>query len=221
MEETIRQQLDQTGLFRDFDDAAKQQLVKMSRTKTFASGEVIYRIGDEATALYGVLEGAVKLLGEDREGHFFLFGVTAAGRWFGDSSALDGEPRGQTVIAAGETRVMKLLRSDLLALLTQRPELYQHFVAVFCMRLRLAGRVLEEAAFLPVSVRLGKQLLRLHKVREEHGIKLTQEELAATVGVSRQSIYRVLKNWEKEQWITMSYGDVRVAQPESIKALLE
>jgi len=218
--DSIQQQLDKTGLFRDFDDVAKQQLAKVSRTQTFASGEVIYRIGDEATALYGVLDGAVKLLGEDRNGQYVLFGLTTPGRWFGDSSALDGEPRGQTVVAAGETRVMKLLRSDLLALLDHQPELYRHFVAVFCLRLRQAGKVLEDSAFLPVAVRLGKQLLRLHKVREQYGIKLTREELAASLGVSRQSIYRVLKNWEKEQWITVSYGDVRVTNPKAIEALL-
>jgi len=220
MSDTILQQLDQTGLFRDFDDEAKQQLVGMSRTQTFSSGEVIYRIGDEANALYGVLDGAVKLLGENRSGQFFLFGLTTPGRWFGDSSALDGEPRAQTVVAAGETQVMKLLRTDLLSLLRRRPELYQHFVTVFCLRLRQAGKVLEDAAFLPVAVRLGKQLLRFHKVREQYGIKLTREELAASLGVSRQSIYRVLKTWEAERWVTVSYGDVRVIEPEAIEALL-
>lgn len=220
MSDTIQQLLDQTGLFRDFDEEAKQQLVDMSRTQTFSSGEVIYRIGDEATALFGVLDGAVKLLGEDSNGQYVLFGLTTPGRWFGDSSALDGQPRAQTVVAAGETKVMRLLRRDLLVLLEARPELYRHFVTVFCLRLRQAGKVLEDAAFLTVAVRLGKQLLRLHKVREQYGIKLTREELAASLGVSRQSIYRVLKSWEKEQWITMSYGDVRVTKPESIKALL-
>lgn len=220
MPDTILQQLDKTGLFRDFDTAAKQHLANCSHRQSFQDGEVIYRIGDRATALYGVLEGAVKMLGEDSNGKFCLFGVTPPGRWFGDSSALDGEPRGQTVVAAGDTKVVKLLRSDLLALLDQQPELYRHFVSVFCLRLRQAGKVIEEAAFLPVSVRLAKQLLRLHTVRSQHNIKLTQEELAAALGVSRQSISRVLKGWERDQWITISYGNVQIEQTNKFKTLI-
>ena len=220
MSEAILKQLEESGLFRDFDASAKQVLASKSRTQCYANGEVIYRIGEPSTALYGVLDGAVKLFGEDANGKFYLFGLTAPGRWFGDSSALDGEPRGQTIIAAGKTQVVKYLRSDLLALLDSRPELYKHFVSVFCRRLREAGRTLEDNAFLPVSVRLAKQLLRLEKVRSRFNITLTQEELAASLGVSRQSIYRVLKKWEAEGLVSMTYGNVTLKNFEAMSALM-
>ena len=220
MPQTTTQQLKETALFRDFDSTAKQHLANCSHSQTFSDGEIIYQIGDDATALYGVLAGAVKLLGEDSNGKFCLFGLTTPGRWFGDSSALDGHPRGQTAIAAGDTKVVKLLRSDLLQLLDRQPELYRHFISVFCLRLRQAGKIFEEQAFLPVSVRLAKLLLRLHKVRNEYGIKLSQEELAASLGVTRQSISRVLKNWQKDAWITISYGNVEIQNKSSLQALL-
>jgi CRP/FNR family cyclic AMP-dependent transcriptional regulator len=220
MPQTTTQQLEQTGLFRDFDSMAKQHLVNCSHSQAFSDGEIIYQIGDEATALYGVLAGAVKLLGEDSSGKFCLFGLTTPGRWFGDSSALDGHPRGQTAIAAGNTKVIKLLRSDLLQLLDRQPELYRHFISVFCLRLRQAGKIFEDQAFLPVSVRLAKLLLRLHKVRNKYGIKLSQEELAASLGVTRQSISRVLKIWQKDAWINISYGNVEIHNEAAMQALL-
>ena len=92
MSQRILQQLDHSGLFRDFDPSAKQYLADCSHAQSYNNGELIYRIGDEATALYGVLEGAVKLLGEDRSGKYCLFDIATPGRWFGDSSALDGSP---------------------------------------------------------------------------------------------------------------------------------
>jgi CRP/FNR family cyclic AMP-dependent transcriptional regulator len=220
MPSTTTQQLEETGLFREFDNNAKQHLADCSHSQTFNDGEVIYQIGDEATALYGVLAGAVKLLGEDASGKFCLFGLTTPGRWFGDSSALDGHPRAQTAIAAGDTTVVKLLRSDLLQLLDHQPELYRHFISVFCLRLRQAGKIFEEQAFLPVSVRLAKLLLRLHKVRSEYAIKLSQEDLAASLGVTRQSISRVLKSWEKEALISISYGNVEIENKTALQALL-
>lgn len=221
MSTPILQQLDRTGLFRDFDPSAKQHLADCSHAQSFKNGELIYRIGDEATALYGVLEGAVKLLGEDRSGKYCLFGIATPGRWFGDSSALDGQPRAQTAVAAGDIQVARLLRRDLLALLERQPELYRHFVSVFCLRLRQAGKVVEEAAFLPVAVRLAKQLLRLHKVRSQYGIKLSQEEIAASLGVTRQSISRVLKSWQAHQWVRISYGNVQVEQANQLRELVK
>jgi CRP-like cAMP-binding protein len=80
MPSTTTQQLKETGLFREFDNNAKQHLADCSYSQTFNDGEIIYQIGDEATALYGVLAGAVKLLGEDASGKFCLFGLTTPGR---------------------------------------------------------------------------------------------------------------------------------------------
>jgi CRP-like cAMP-binding protein len=92
---------------------------------------------------------------------------------------------------------------------------------VFCWRLRLAGQVIEESAFLPVSVRLARNMLRMHKARQQYGIKLSQEDLAACLGVTRQSIFRVLKEWEKNSWVTIEYGDVQIAQVEKLQELIE
>jgi CRP-like cAMP-binding protein len=220
MQPNITHQLEESGLFRDFDSNAKQHLANCSHSQTFSSGEIIYSIGDDAVALYGVLTGAIKLQGEDSHGKFCLFGLTPPGRWFGDISALDGHPRGQTAIAVGDTKVVKLLRRDLLALLNSQPELYRHFISVFCLRLRQAGKILEEQAFLPVSVRLAKQLLRWHKVRSEYAIKLSQEELAASLGVTRQSISKVLKNWQRNKWIAISYGNVEIQNKAALQSLL-
>jgi CRP-like cAMP-binding protein len=81
MSNTILQQLDDTGLFRDFDNTAKRHLAACSRTQSFGDGELIYRIGDEATVLYGVLEATVKLLGENCSGKCCLFGIATPGCW--------------------------------------------------------------------------------------------------------------------------------------------
>jgi CRP-like cAMP-binding protein len=105
-------------------------------------------------------------------------------------------------------------------LLDAKPELYRHFVSVFCRRLRLAGERFEDTAFLPVNIRLAKNLLQMHRVREQHGIKLPQEELAASLGVTRQSIYRVIKEWQQKGWVSTHYGDVRVESVEQLQLLV-
>jgi CRP/FNR family transcriptional regulator, cyclic AMP receptor protein len=221
MARTIREQLGVSGLFQDFPETAKDRLADRCRTQTFQDGEIIYHRGDQPVAMYGVLEGVIKLIGEDPSGKFFLYDLIGKGHWFGENSALDGEPRGQSALVVGDTRVMSLSRNDLLALLDDQPELYRHFVSVFCMRLRRAGHVFAETAFLPVNVRLALNLMRLEKVRRLNNVKLSQEEIAASLGVTRQSIYRVLKTWQAEGWVSVHYGDVKIEKPKQLKALID
>jgi len=221
MAKTMREQLDSSGMFQSFPDEIKDRLAESCRVQTFQGGEIIYHQGYQPVALYGVLEGAIKLIGEDPSGRFFLYSLVGKGHWFGEVEAIDGEPRAQSALVVGDTKVVCFARKDLLALLDDQPELYRHFVSVFCMRLRRAGQVFEETAFLPVNIRLAINLLRLEKVRRLNKVKLSQEELAASLGVTRQSIYRVLKTWQEEVWVSVHYGDVRIEKPKQLQALID
>ncbi len=221
MSASILEQLDHSGLFADFPQDIKQQLAAISSTQACTDGQVLYQNGDKPDALYGVLTGGVKMVAEDVNGKYFLYGLVQPGWWFGEISAIDGQPRAQTTMAIGDTQLLKIPRNALLILLDENPQLYRHFLTILCKRLRQAGQVLEESAFLPLSKRLAKQLLRIHKTQGQHQSKLSQEELAASLGVTRQSIYRVLKDWQIKKWILVKYGNIEILQPESLQTFLE
>ncbi len=218
---SILQQLDLSGLFADFPDPIKAKLADMAIIQSVSDGRVIYQNGDAPDALYGVLSGGVKAVSEDANGKYFLHGIIQPGWWFGEISALDGQPRAQTTMAIGDTRLLKVPRKELLLLLEDNPQLYRNFLNILCKRLREAGQVLEESAFLPLSKRLAKQLLRLHKRSDFIQAKLNQEELAASMGVTRQSIYRVLKDWQQKGWVLIKYGNIEILQPDSLHIFVE
>jgi CRP-like cAMP-binding protein len=225
MTSSIFEQLDFSGLFREFPQDTKQQLADISTTVSCSDGQMLYQNGDQPDALYGVLSGGIKMVAEDANGKYFLYGIVQPGWWFGEISAIDGRPRAQTTMAIGDTQLMRIPRKELLNLLDTNPKLYKHFLDILCKRLRQAGQVLEEAAFLPLSKRLAKQLLRLHKSRRHHdasitSAKISQEELAASLGVTRQSIYRVLKDWQLKNWIAVQYGNIEITEPESLQTFL-
>lgn len=209
-------ELYQHGVFQSFPDELKERLRQLSRQQVVEDKDLLYQAGDEPVGLYGVLSGCIKLTGEDTQGNLYLYGIVQPGWWFGEVAAIDGEPHLQTASAMGQTRLALITRGDLLQLLKENPELYRHFTETFCRRLRLAGAFLHESVFLSTSIRLAKQLLRIHNKRQTQHTKLSQEELAASLGVTRQSIYRVLKEWQQEEWIAIHYGDVEVLAPEAL-----
>lgn len=220
MSQPIIEQLDQSGLFRTFPDDVKADIAANARAKAFTDGTKIYRSGEAPDYLYGLVEGGVKLTGEDASGKLFVYGVIMPGWWFGEISALDGLPRAQNALAVGDCKVIAVSREYLMRLLELRPELYRYFFDILCSRLRQAGGVIEEAAFLSTAKRLAKYLLRIHDYRHRYEIKLTQEELAASLGVSRQSIYRTIKDWQKQQWVAVQYGDIKVLNELALRNVL-
>ncbi len=104
-----------------FGRLSTQQLVNLAETlqeARYAAGELIFAEGDEGDGLYIVLAGEVELtLGSaalERIG---------PGAFFGELSTLDGVPRSTAARACEETRLLRLAREDLLALMEEAPAL--------------------------------------------------------------------------------------------------
>ena len=101
----------------DVDDLVA--LAQISREETYRRGEIVYREGDEAGALYVVIQGRVICTRGGRE----VLRVEERDT-FGQTSVLDGGRRPVTaVVASEEARLLAIDRHDLLALIADRPEL--------------------------------------------------------------------------------------------------
>jgi len=101
----------------DVDDLVA--LAQISREMHCRRGQVIYREGDEAGALYVVVEGRVICTRGGRE----VLSMSARDT-FGQTSVLDGGRRPVTaVVASEEAHLLAIDRDDLLALIGDRPEL--------------------------------------------------------------------------------------------------
>ena len=217
---SISKQLD-SGLFRTLSDDLKSELTKNAILRCYPSDAIIYNVGDQSDGLYGVVAGSVRLTSMDPEGRLFIFGTMRPGWWFGETSTLDGAPRGQNAIAGEDCRVAKISRTVVMELLEREPRLYLHFIEIFCKRLRRAGLVIEETAFLNTKLRLANHLLRINEDRKKLPLKLTQEDLAAILGVTRQSIYRTIKQWQKNKWVSVEYGNIVILRPDCLASLTD
>jgi len=221
MPQGIIGQLDQRGFFKNFPMEIKVRLGTVSQAISIKDKEILYQAGDEPRGIFGVLRGCIKLSTEDSQGKYYLYGLAQPGWWFSEVPALDGAPHTQIASAVGDTQLILIPRKELINILDEHPELYKEVVIGLCKRLRIAGSLMEETAFSSLAIRLAKLFLRLHKNRGDSPTKLSQEELAASLGVTRQSIHRILKEWQKDSWISIGYGDVDVLKPERLQELVD
>ena len=209
--------------FRDLPAEAINQMVGMARLKRLEDGQCLHAQGDAPDGLYGVSTGGIRISNTCADGREALLTVLTLGNWFGEISLFDGLPRTHDAHAMGATELLFIPRRDFQQLLQHRPELYPHFMRLLCARLRSSFNMLEDSALLPLPARLAKRLLMhaqyyggVDQGNERLTIQLSQETLGLMLNSSRQSINRLLKQFEQAGWVSIHYGQISILDEDAL-----
>jgi CRP-like cAMP-binding protein len=215
------------SLFLDLPAETAAQFASLASRRQLGHGELLYARGDAADALYGLIRGHIRLSNVAPDGREVLVMLFAPGDWIGEVSLFDGLPRTHDAHAVGEAEVFVLPKARLLALLDAQPALYRHFAARLARALRIALSYIDDAAFLPLPLRLAKRLLELSRIYgadtpqgRRIDLHLPQEDLGRMLGASRQSVSKELKRWEARGWIGVEYGKVLVRDAAALQQLV-
>ena len=187
-------------LFRGLDDDALESIARGLRTRRFRRGEVIFHLGDPGDALFIVSSGAVKITLPSETGDEAILATLRPGDFFGELALLDGAPRSATAAALEPTETLVLPRQRFRELIATEPVIRDALLASLARELRRLTLHVEELHFLDIAGRLAARLVRL---ADEHGkslpdgsvrldAPLTQSDLAAMVGCTRQSVNKML-----------------------------
>jgi CRP-like cAMP-binding protein len=91
-----------------------------------------------------------------------------------------------------------------------RPQLLWEVVKVLSKRLRTTDSALADSVFLDVPGRTAKRLLELAGDSDDFTMPLTQEELAAMVGASRERVNKAISAFVRLGWIKQSDRRYRI-----------
>jgi CRP/FNR family cyclic AMP-dependent transcriptional regulator len=191
--------LKQVSIFKGLNDEEVLDLISVAKKRTFRSGDVIFHREDSGQMLYIIKEGKVKICLISPDGQEISLVVFGKGEYFGEFALLDGLPRSADAIALEKVECYTLQRADFQNAIMKKPRIAIQVMEVLCERLRKTDQQVEDLIVLDVYGRVAKKLLELaetHGVQKENGIlinvRLTQQDLAAMVGASRESVNKVL-----------------------------
>jgi CRP-like cAMP-binding protein len=215
--------LTRVPLFAGLPDEERERLGKLLHARRYTRGEVIFLEGDEGTALCLIAEGRIRIQLTGADGREVVINVYGPGEIFGEIALLDGEPRSADAIAQDAARVFWLQREDFAAFLESHPNAAMMMLASLSRRLRHTTRVVQDATFRDVPARLARVLLDL-AVRQGRPVdrgfrietRVTQGELAAMVGASRETVNRALRGFEQRGLIAWESGRIIIARPEQL-----
>lgn len=175
-------------------DEELEKLIPMLTERNFRPRQVLFSAGDPAERVYLILKGRIKIYQVAENGKEIILDVVGKGGVVGDMAIVEDGERTACAAAIDETVAVSITWEDFSHLLQQSPKL--GFAMMELMARRLAGmqRTFMNIVSKPVSARLADTLLN----RQEDGaihLGLTHQELAQTIGTSRETVTALLSRF--------------------------
>jgi CRP-like cAMP-binding protein len=198
--------------FAGLDPVALERVAAGMRSRRFRRGEVIFHIGDPGDALFVMVVGEVKISLPSETGEEAILATLKSGDVFGELALLDGAPRSATATAISATETVVLPRDRFRELIATEAGVRDALLASIAGELRRLTTHVEELHFLDITGRLASRLARLAgesgAARLADGSirlagPLTQGDLAAMIGCTRQSVNKLLGMFSDDKLIRL------------------
>lgn len=204
------QLLARAELFSALDAEVLAAVSTSTRTLAFNRNDVVFAEGEPAEDLYVVRSGRVAIAKRSPEGRESVVALMEEGDVFGEMSLFDGDGRSAEARALDRCEVVAVPYAALRAALEQHPRALWAVVSLMARRLRATDEALADTVFLDVIGRTAKRLLELAGDSDEFSLPLTQEELAAIVGASRERVNKAIAAFVRLGWLDQTERRYRI-----------
>ncbi len=216
-----------TPMFQGVPADQLDALARQAKAVRLAPREVLFAKGDPGERLYLVTSGRVRVGVVSAEGREVTYALIGPGQIFGEIAVLDGGPRTADATAAEPTELLAFERRDVLAFIRAHGDYGLRLIGILCSRMRHADELLEDIFFLSLPGRLAKQLLTLGDTIGERPtkgdgvtIRMSQQAVADHMGISRESVNKVLSKWEQCGIVSLWRGQITIHDREGLDRFL-
>lgn len=218
-----------TQMFQGVPPAQLDELARKARGLKLGAREILFSKGDPGDRLYLVAKGRVRVGVVSAEGREVTYALIGPGQMFGEIAVLDGGERTADATAVEPSELLAFERRDVLAVIRANPDYALRLIEILCSRMRHADELLEDIFFLSLPGRLAKQLLNLgdqigeRPAKGEKGvtIRMSQQAVADHMGISRESVNKVLSKWEQSGIVSLWRGQITIHDRDGLEGFQE
>lgn len=196
-------QFDAAAIFSSLPPDVLKLLNGNATARDVPRGATLFHQGDASTSLFVVKQGKIMIAhasGDHREN---VVAIIEDGELFGELPLFDGARRSADARALTDAQVLEIDYQTVKEVFNQHPETLWLVIRLIVTRLRSADTVLADTIFLDVPARTAKRLLELSDNQTYFILTLTQEELSAMVGASRERVNKAIALFLKLGWISL------------------
>jgi CRP/FNR family transcriptional regulator len=206
---------------------ALAQFVAIAPEISRSRGESLFQEGEAPKYVFVICSGRIKLSITSREGKTAILRIAGPGEILGLSSAMSGTLHETSAEAVELCRVKAIRVNDFMLFLQKYPEASAEATTCLLRDYRVVlNNVCRLALPNTVAGRLAALLLEWLDAR--HGtsgnerrfiVALTQEEIASMTNTSRETVSRVLHQFQEEKLISIKGASVTILQPKALEQL--
>lgn len=198
-----------------FADLSAQDLEAVERqvlTRTYATGETVAWQGQSLQSLFVVRRGRVRVFRRTENGRELTITILGQGTVFGEMSLL-GQHLGDNGVETLEASEICIIDTDCLRrILLSDSRIALRIVTLLGERVARLEERLADASFRPLVARVSAALVAAGERRRDGRvvIRLTHLQLADLMGVTRESVSRVLGDLAGRGLVSLGRGRVVV-----------
>jgi CRP/FNR family transcriptional regulator, cyclic AMP receptor protein len=215
------------GFLMQLEADERGELEQLGTVRRYRRGDVLFHQGDDAGAVLVLRDGHVKAT-RLTDGREVILAFPGPGELLGELSAVDGEPRSATVRAVDDVEALVIPGSAFRAFLERRPRIARVLLREVTERLREADRQRVDYAVNDVVVRVAGRLVELCDRFGEQagdgidiGLSITQDELAAWAGASREAVAKAMAVLRTLGWVQTERRRILVLDLPALRRYLD
>jgi CRP-like cAMP-binding protein len=192
-------------------------LAERSRQRRLDKGQILFLEGDASDSVLVLVSGHMKVVTYSTDGDELTLNTVLPGDTIGEIGVLSGSPRSATVQATQASVVLSLPGTVLVDLISKRPVLALALLGRLSQLVRRATGLASDLVFLDMRQRVAKYILQLDREDTRSvGLRVTQSDLAASIGASRQRVNACLRDFHKEGWICLERRGLHVLDRDAL-----
>ena len=201
--------------------AERERVIDYIKVGDAEPGDLLCRVGRPATYWFGVIEGLLKMSSDTAQGQTMTFSGLPPGGWFGEGTVLKRETYRYNIQALRRSVVAGLPVDTFHWLLDHSLGFNRFIMNQLNERLAqfIAAREIDRMN--DPDLRVARSLASLFNPVLYPGVgdvlRITQQELAYLVGLSRQRVNEALSELEARSTIRVEYGGVRVLDLQALR----
>ena len=209
--------LARTDFFADAPAQVIRDIAAAGAELHLVRGDVLFREGDVADSLYLMVSGRVAIVIANPIDHReTVVALMDGGDMFGEMATLDNGPRSAMARALEPSVVLSIPFDPVVSAFRNDPNLLWAVTRLLATRLRVMDEALADSVFLDVTGRTAKRLLELSEGRDDFVLPVTQEELAAMLGASRERLNKAIGSFIRLGWIDQHDRQYRIIKRDQL-----
>lgn len=211
--------LSNVSLFKNVDGEELERIAAMLQPRDVAKDSQIVAQDEPGDALFVIARGRVKVGLVADNGREVILTLLKTGDFFGEMSLVDDLPRSANVVAQEDSTVLVLKRDQFVEHIRNSPSTALNVMKELSGRLRRADEIIGNLATLDVYGRVAHIMIDLAKrdgEEVEAGILIrerpTQQEIASMIGTSRETVSRVLSEFQRRGFVEMRGREILLSR---------